>query len=131
MSSPPKPETGATNSPFARLLGLRLMQTGRGEAEVRMTVTDALRNSRGSLHGGALFSLIDTTLGQASHSLTDQAPGTVTLESKVNYIRPVSDGELVCLARVLSAGRRTQVLEARVEQDGKLIAVAQSTFMRV
>ena len=42
------------------------------------------------------------------------------LECKVNYIRPVTDGELRCRAWVVHGGRRTQVLEAEVHQGDKL-----------
>ena len=116
------------SSAFSRLLGLEILQVGGGEARVRLTLTDELRNLHGKLHGGALFSLIDTAMGQASHSLGDGAPNSVTLECKVNYIRPVTDGELRCRAWVVHGGRRTQVLEAEVHQGDKLIAKAQATF---
>ena len=121
-------ESIGASSAFGRLLGLRIVRVENGEAEIHMSMKDELTNLHGKLHGGALFSLIDTTLGQASHSLTEGTPSSVTLECKVNYIRPVTEGDLACIARVLHAGRKTQVLEARVEQNGKLVALAQSTF---
>ena len=121
-------ESIGASSAFGRLLGLKIVRVENGEAEIHMSMKDELTNLHGKLHGGALFSLIDTTLGQASHSLTDGTPSSVTLECKVNYIRPVTEGELACIAKVLHAGRKTQVLEARVEQNGKLVALAQSTF---
>ena len=74
---------------------------------------DGLRNLHGKLHGGALFSLIDTAMGQASHSLGDGSPNSVTLECKVNYIRPVTDGELRCRAWVVHGGRRTRCSKPR------------------
>jgi uncharacterized protein (TIGR00369 family) len=116
------------SSAFSRLLGLEILQVGGGEARVRLTLTDELRNLHGKLHGGALFSLIDTAMGQASHSLGDGSPNSVTLECKINYIRPVSEGNVLCHAKVLHAGRRTQVVEAEVLQGDKLVAKAQGTF---
>ena len=53
----------------------------------------------------------------------------MTLECKVNYIRAVSEGELICHAKVLNAGRKVHVLEARVTQGDKLMATAQATFI--
>ncbi|CAD5105815.1 PaaI family thioesterase [Zestomonas carbonaria] len=122
---------GLAGSAFSRLLGLETIQAGDGRAEVRMTMHDGLRNVHGKLHGGALFSLIDTAMGQACHSLTDGVPVSVTLESKINYIRPVSDGELLCRAWVLHAGKRTLVVEAETLQGDKLVAKAQATFARI
>ncbi len=116
------------SSAFGRLLGLEIIQAQGGEALLRLTMHDGLRNLHGKLHGGALFSLIDSAMGQASHSLGDGTPNSVTLECKVNYIRPVSEGELRCRAWVVHSGRRTQVLEAEVHQNDKLVAKAQATF---
>ena len=121
-------EAVGSSSAFGRLLGLEIIKAEAGEALLRLRMHEGLSNVRGMLHGGALFSLIDTAMGQASHSLGDGSPNSVTLECKVNYIRPVTDGELRCRAWVVHGGRRTQVLEAEVHQGDKLIAKAQATF---
>ncbi|QGZ28971.1 PaaI family thioesterase [Stutzerimonas stutzeri] len=121
-------ETVGSSSAFGRLLGLEILKAENGEAVLRLVMHDGLRNLHGKLHGGALFSLIDTAMGQASHSLNGGEPNSVTLECKVNYIRPVTDGELLCRAWVVHGGRRTQVLEAEVHLGEKLVAKAQSTF---
>ena len=116
------------DSNFSRLLGIRILRAENGEAELRMAMQEQMLNLHGRMHGGALYSLIDTALGQASHSLFGGEAGSMTLECKVNYIRPVTDGELRCRAWVVHGGRRTQVLEAEVHQGDKLIAKAQATF---
>ena len=116
------------NSAFSTLLGMTIDKAENGEAQVRMSMQDHLLNLHGRMHGGALFSLIDTAMGQASHSLGDGGPSSVTLECKINYIRPVSEGSVLCHAKVLHAGRRTQVVEAEVLQGDKLVAKAQGTF---
>ena len=123
-----KAEAIGSSSAFGRLLGLEILKAEGGEAILSLKMHDGLRNLHGKLHGGALFSFIDTAMGQASHSLGDGSPNSVTLECKVNYIRPVTDGELICRAWVVHGGRRTQVLEAEVHQGEKLVAKAQSTF---
>lgn len=121
-------EAVGQSSAFGRLLGLEIHTVGNGEALLGLTMHDGLRNLHGKLHGGALFSLIDAAMGQASHSLNGGVPNTVTLECKVNYVRPVTEGELICRAWVVHSGRRTQLLEAEVRQGEKLVAKAQSTF---
>ena len=117
------------DSNFSRLLGIRILRAENGEAELRMAMQEQMLNLHGRMHGGALYSLIDTALGQASHSLFGGEAGSMTLECKVNYIRGVEAGEVVCHARVLNAGRKVHVLEARVEQGDKLIATAQATVI--
>ena len=117
------------SSNFSTLLGMTIDKAENGEAQVRMSMQEQLLNLHGRMHGGALFSLIDTTLGQASHSLFGGEAGSVTLECKVNYIRAVEHGEIICHAKVLTAGRKVHVLEARVLQGDKLMATAQATFI--
>lgn len=117
------------DSNFSKLLGMTINKAENGESQVRMSMQEQLLNLHGRMHGGALFSLIDTALGQASHSLFGGEAGSMTLECKVNYIRAVDQGEIVCNARVLNAGRKVHVLEARVQQGDKLIATAQATFI--
>jgi len=116
------------SSAFSRLLGLEILQAGGGEARGAISQPICGNVHQHKLHGGALFSLIDTAMGQASHSLGDGGPSSVTLECKINYIRPVSEGSVLCHAKVLHAGRRTQVVEAEVLQGDKLVAKAQGTF---
>jgi acyl-CoA thioesterase len=116
-------------SNFSRLLGIRILRAENGESELRMDMQEQMLNLHGRMHGGALYSLIDTALGQASHSLFGGEAGSMTLECKVNYIRGVESGEVVCHARVLNGGRKVHVLEAKVVQGDKLIATAQATFI--
>lgn len=117
------------DSAFSTLLGMTIDKAENGEAQVRMSMQDHLLNLHGRMHGGALFSLIDTALGQASHSLFGGEAGSMTLECKINYIRAVSDSEVICHAKVLNAGRKVHVLEARALQGDKLVATAQATFI--
>lgn len=115
-------------SAFSRLLGCRLQRLEEGVAEVALSLEPHLRNRGGFLHGGAIFSLVDIAMGLACSSSHGFDRRSVTLECKINYVRAVSDGEVLCTARVLHAGRRTLVLDADVFQDDKLIAKAQGTF---
>ena len=119
------------DSNFSRLLGIRILRAENGEAELRMAMQEQMLNLHGRMHGGALYSLIDTALGQASHSLFGGEAGSMTLECKVNYMRPVSEGELTCHAKVLHDGTRTQVIEAEALQEGKLVAKAVATFAKL
>ncbi len=115
-------------SAFSQLLGCRLQRLEEGVAEVALALKPHLRNRGGFLHGGAIFSLVDIAMGLACSSSHGFDRRSVTLECKINYVRAVSEGEVLCIARVLHAGRRTLVLDADVFQGDKLVAKAQGTF---
>lgn len=124
------PET-FTSSAFSQLLGVEPLSVADGEAQVRLNLTDPLRNRHNKLHGGALFSLVDIAMGLACSSAHGFDQGSVTLECKINYIRAIDEGSVICVAKVVHAGRRTLVVEAEAHQGDKLVAKAQGTFARV
>jgi uncharacterized protein (TIGR00369 family) len=119
--------TGLTQSAFSELIGCRVVQLDEGLAHVALSLEPHLRNRGGKLHGGVIFSLVDISMGLACSSAQGDQQ-SVTLECKINYIRAVSDGEVLCIAKVIHPGRRTLVVEADVLQGDKLVAKALGTF---
>ena len=119
---------GLTQSAFSELIGCRLQRLEEGVAEVALTLEPHLRNRAGKLHGGAIFSLVDITIGLACSRSHGFDQHSATIESKINNIRAVEDGDVLCTSRVIHAGRRTLVVEADVYQEERLVAKAQGTF---
>ena len=119
---------GLTQSAFSEMLGCRLQRLETGVAEVALALEPHLRNRGNVMHGGAIFSLVDITMGLACSSSHGFDQRSVTIECKINYMRAVSDGEVLCVATVIHPGRRTLVVEAEVRQGDKLVAKAQGTF---
>ena len=119
---------GFTESAFFRAIGCQLRSLDAGVAEVALPLEDHLRNRGNVMHGGAIYSLVDIAMGLACSSVHGFDQRGVTIECKINYMRAVSEGEVICRARVLHAGRRTLVVEAEVLQGEKLVAKAQGTF---
>lgn len=118
-------------SAYSKLLGIEPLSLGDGVAEARLPMDEHLRNRAQMMHGGAIFSLLDITMGLACSSSHGFDRRSATLECKINYIRPVAEGEVICKARVLHAGKRTLVLEADVLQGDKLVARGQGTFAQL
>ena len=119
---------GLTQSAFSQLLGCRVQALEDGVAQVALSLEPQLRNRAGKLHGGVLFSLVDISMGLACSSSHGFDQQSATIECKINYIRAVAEGEVLCIAKVIHPGRRTLVVEADVMQGDKLVAKAQGTF---
>jgi acyl-CoA thioesterase len=119
---------GLSRSPYSDLLGCQVQRVEDGQAEVSLLLQPQLRNRGGNLHGGAIFSLVDVAMGLACSGAHGFDQQSVTIECKINYMRGVSEGEALCVAKVIHAGRRTLVVEADVLQGEKLVAKAQGTF---
>ncbi|WP_456823034.1 PaaI family thioesterase [Bradyrhizobium sp. USDA 4502] len=86
----------------------------------------------GLLHGASIVALADTACGFGClASLPDGAIGFATGELKINFIGAAREGGMSCEARLVHAGRTTQVWDAEIrsEATGKTIALFRCTQM--
>ncbi len=127
-----KARAGFESVPFARLLGIELVDIAYGEAILKLKMRDELRQPQGVLHGGATASLIDTATAFAVITCLGDGEKATTIDLTVHYLRPVSEGEIVCTAKVARAGRRILTVSAEcVNSEGKLTATALSTYTKI
>lgn len=118
---------------FARFLGLQFAYLPKDATDVdkdacRVTfeVTEMLKNPQGSLHGGAMASAMDISMG---HLVNKVAGPGATIEMKVQFMRPVMDGTVIVEGRFTKRGRTLSFMESRLTgPDGKLAALATATW---
>jgi uncharacterized protein (TIGR00369 family) len=113
---------------FAGRLGVTVTDTGEGAATLTLEVDDEHLNPAGTLHGGVVATLVDTAMGQAVRTTTEDGEVPATSQLTVTYLRPGRPGRLEVQARVRSRGQHLTVCEADVEQDGRAVAHAVATF---
>jgi acyl-CoA thioesterase len=118
--------------PFAQLLGIELDNISNGTATLGLTVRKELLQNHGMVHGGAIASLIDTATAFAIISLLAPSERVTTVDLTVSYLRPLTEGRITAVARVLRSGRRLFVVSAEVfDKDGKLATTALSTYIKL
>lgn len=118
--------------PFAKLIGMRLVDLRPGEADIEIGMRDDLRQPHGVLHGGVTATLIDTAMAFAVVTLLGPEDKATTVDLTVHYLRPHLAGTLTCTARIVRAGKRVFTVSADVVNgENKLIATAVSTYMKV
>jgi uncharacterized protein (TIGR00369 family) len=98
---------------FIRDLDIRLEKVTEGRCETSLVVQDRLRQQHGFVHGGVIATLADHTAGGAARSVSG-TKDVLTVEFKINYLRPARGDRLRCTATVLRAGRTAIVAEALV-----------------
>jgi uncharacterized protein (TIGR00369 family) len=117
--------------PYARLLGLEFVSAERGAATFALEWREELTRMEGILHGGAIFSLLDTAAAFAVLTLLPPGGRTVTVDLTVHFLRPVSSGRLEARARVLREGRRVCIISVEAtDQTGVLISTATTTYVK-
>src|SRR3954463_12902373 len=118
--------------PIAGLMGFRLIEAAKGVAVFEGTPGPSLLNPLGAVHGGYALTLIDSACGCAVPTELAAGIGYTTVETKVNFTRPIdpNGGPVRCEGRVLSRGRTIATSEAYLRSaDGKLLAHGTSTLI--
>lgn len=118
--------------PFARLLGIELDAIDEGTATLGLRIRRDLTQNHGVVHGGAIASLIDTATAFAIIPLLAPRERVSTVDLTISYLRPLTTGRVIAVAKVVRAGRRIFVVTAEVfDKDGKLAATALSTYLKL
>lgn len=103
----PKPHPEALRQPpFARHLGMHIVSAHPDEVVAEMTVVPELLNRNGTLHGGAVMAICDNIGGTGAFMNLKPGQGTVTVESKTNFLRAIPAGDLVRMHLCSLAYRR-------------------------
>jgi uncharacterized protein (TIGR00369 family) len=118
--------------PIARTMGFRLAEVGEGRAVFESEPGPELLNPLGLVHGGVALTLIDSAAGCAVHTMLPAGTSYTTVETKVNFTRPLrpGGGTIRCEGEVVTRGRQVATAEARLlGPDGKVAAHGTSTLM--
>ena len=114
--------------PFADLIGLSLETRDNGTCLSTLTISEKLTNPYNTVHGAVLYALADTGMGAALSRLLDSGEYCATIEIKITYFKPVTQGKLACESKVINKGKRIASLESEIYNDEKLAAKAYGTF---
>lgn len=127
------PDTAAAAANFedrtglGAFLGINVLDVGPGTMRCTLAVRDELLNPFGMLHGGVVTALIDHILGAVCYPVIPRGTWSATTEFKVNLLAPIRDGDVVADAEIVSMTRRTAVVRIDVQNNDRLVALAQGT----
>jgi len=111
------------------LIGASLKSVAAGQVEIALPYRDDLTQQKGFIHGGILGMISDTACGYAAFSLMPAGGSLVTVEYKMNILKP-GRGALVARGKVVRPGRTLTVARAEVyADDGSHVATMLQTLM--
>ena len=117
-------------SPFAKLLDMRVADPEDGTSTVVMPINPNHLQLAGRVQGGILVALADYSMFRAIRPLLKPGEGTTTIELKINFLAAAEKGELTASCKIISAGRDLMVGEMEIrDQNSKLIAQGLGTYM--
>jgi uncharacterized protein (TIGR00369 family) len=130
-----KAEAIFSRAAFAGDLGIRFRDAGPGWCESVLEIKPKHLQQDGYVHAGVQATIADHTAGGGAGTLAAEGDLVLTVEFKINFLRPALGERLLCRASVLRQGKTLQVAESEVyaERDGirKLVAKAMVTLALV
>ena len=124
----PELRASMENSPYARLLGFRLLELSEGYAKVSVTLSPAHTNFLGVTDGGLVMSLADYAFACSCNTFGQPR---VAAQFSTNFISaPALNGDLVAEGKTIHAGKTMALTEISItDATGTLIAKATGTAL--
>jgi uncharacterized protein (TIGR00369 family) len=117
---------------FMATLGARLVVVQPGQVVIELQFRPDLTQQHGFLHAGVIASVVDSACGYAALSLMPAGTGVLSVEFKINLMKPAAGSSFRALGKVVRAGRTLTVCTGELEADGgAIVAVMQATMMTV
>lgn len=107
-------QTVFDQTPFMLSLGAILCKAEAGQCEIETPIVGALTQHNGFVHAGVQASLADHACGVATASLLEPTHTPLSIEFKINLLRPALGDTLLAKAKVLRCGKTIAVVECDV-----------------
>ena len=116
------------------LIGAELSRVEPGLVEITLPYRSDLTQQHGYLHAGIVTTIADSACGYAAYSLMPAESEVLSIEFKVNLLRPAKGETFLAVAEVVKSGKTLTVVRADVfgvDQEGQreLIATMLGTMI--
>ena len=116
--------------PFNTLLGIKLTRTHSDGVTIECALRHELTNSAGVAHGGVTAAIADVAVGMALNRHFGGKRPITTVEMKINYFLPATDGHIFPRSRLLRIGSTLCVGSVDLTNtEGKELGTALVTYM--
>ena len=120
---------------FIRYCQMKAEIVKRGFFQSQVTIETHHRQQDGFIHAGVMATMADHTAGYAAFTTVSEEYQILTIEFKINFLRPAHGNALVCRSRIIREGKQIIIAESEVSDltDGSetLAAKAMVTLMAV
>lgn len=97
-----------------QVIGAELTRVEPGVVEISLPYRRDLTQQDGYLHAGIITTIADSAAGYAAYSLMPAGSGVLSVEFKVNLLRPAQGEQFVARAEVIKPGKTLTVVRADV-----------------
>ncbi|MDQ6742826.1 MAG: PaaI family thioesterase [Candidatus Dormibacteraeota bacterium] len=113
-------------------IGARIAQVEPGSVVVELDVHAGHRHDGGVVQGGVITQIADAAMGMSLMTKQEDGLANTTIELKINFLRPVVEGRLRAVGRIVEMRSSLLFSEADVlDAEGRLVARASSTCLAI
>jgi uncharacterized protein (TIGR00369 family) len=116
-----------------KTIGAELVSVVPGAVQISLLFRPDLTQQNGYLHAGIVTTIADSACGYAAYTLMPPNSAVLSVEFKVNLLRPAKGEEFLAIAEVLKPGRTLTVVRADVfanpTSERVLVATMLGTMM--
>ncbi len=120
---------------FIEHCGLKASKIERGFLESTVLIGENHRTQDDFIHAGLIATMADHTAGYAAFTTVSEDLRILTIEFKINFLKPAYGTALKCRSQVINKGKQVIVAESEVydvrEQGETLVAKGIITMMAV
>ncbi len=108
---------------MSQIIPFRVTSAIRGQVTVESEPSKAFYNTAGIVHGGFALTLLDTCMGLSVYSTLEAKLHYTTIETKVNFVRPITEstGRMRAIGNAVHTGTRTGTAEGRLVDHAGVI----------
>lgn len=119
-------------SGWRETIGARIAAVDPGRVVVELEAHAGHRHEGGVVQGGIITQVADAAMGMSLLTLQEPHLANTTIELKINFIRPVVEGLVRAVGRVIEMRSSLLFAEADVfDVEGRLVARASSTCLAI
>ena len=113
---------GRDANPFFRMMGIEIVEYGKGVARLSMQVRPDMHNGVGWLQGGIFVALADEAMALALYTVLSEGEGIATISENTSFFKGIQKGTVVATGKVIRKGRRIAFTEGEVlTSDGEVL----------
>ncbi|MBX2860957.1 MAG: PaaI family thioesterase [Vampirovibrio sp.] len=101
-----------SRQPLMAFIGAILAKVEPGVCEIHLPYRKELTQQHGYLHGGSMAMLLDATAGYTAFTLIPEDATMLTVESKLNMLRPGIGSTFIGAGQIIKAGKTLTIVQA-------------------
>jgi len=113
---------------FIEYCGFKAEVIKRGYFQSRVEIKEHHRQQDGFIHAGVMATMSDHTAGYSAFTIVPEEYQNLTVEFKINFLRPAYGEALICRSRVIREGSQVIIAESEVSdvRKGEVVVVTKA-----